>query len=54
MYYIKKYGLEDHLNHLKIKNKEKYFHSLIGRINYCLLITNKPIYKDYLKLLKLN
>ena len=54
MYYIKKYGLEDHLKHLKIKYKEKYIHSLIGRINYCLLITNKPIYKDYLKLLKLN
>ena len=38
MYYIKKYGLDSHLQKIKVTNKEKYLNSLKGRINYCLQI----------------
>ena len=49
MYYIDKYGLDNHLNRLNITCKEKYINSLKGRINYCLSIDkdNKE-FKNYL------
>lgn len=49
IYYIKKYGIDSHLKHLNIKDKNKYLNSLKGRINYCLSITkeNKD-FKNYL------
>ena len=38
VYYIQKYGLKDHLKRLNITNKGKYLNSLLGRINYSLMI----------------
>ena len=52
MYYIKKYGLSEHLNKLKISNKDKYLNNLLGRINFVFDVTNDKIflkYRDYLK-----
>lgn len=55
MYYIKKYGLE---NHLKYQNlgKEKYLLSLKGRLNYCLSINKNDkellSYSNYLTKIK--
>lgn len=46
MYYIKKYGINEHLNRLNISNKTKYLNSLLGRINYVIQITNN---KEFLK-----
>ena len=41
MYYIRKYGLEDHLQHRKDreqKDRAAYLRGLLGRIGYCLQI----------------
>lgn len=38
IYYINKYGLVSHMYRNKIINKDKYIHSLLGRINYVLQI----------------
>lgn len=47
MYYIKKYGLSSHLEKINIKNKEKYFNSLRGRINFCLQVN--PMDQEMIK-----
>ena len=53
MYYIKKYGLDNHLKYLNITNKNKYFNTLIGKINFVLQVEcdNKEFreYLDYLR-----
>ena len=52
MYYINKYGINNHLNRLNISNKTKYLNNLLGRINYVFDVTNDKIflkYRDYLK-----
>lgn len=54
IYYIKKYGLQNHLSKIKYNDtKEKYIQSLKGKINYVLSIdnTNQEFinYKKYLK-----
>lgn len=39
MYFIKKYGLSDHLNHNKYQgSKISYVKSLLGKIKYCIFI----------------
>lgn len=56
VYYIKKYGLSSHLKKLNIRDKDKYLHSLYGKILYVLqidknnqeFITYKKIIKEYL------
>ena len=56
VYYIKKYGLSSHLKRLNIQDKDKYLHSLYGKILYVLqidknnqeFITYKKIIKEYL------
>lgn len=56
VYYIKKYGLSSHLKKLNIQDKDKYLHSLYGKILYVLqidknnqeFITYKKIIKEYL------
>lgn len=51
MYYIKKYGVDNHLNKLNIYNKTKYLSNLLGRINYVIQVTNNKefiIYRDML------
>lgn len=56
VYYIKTYGLEEHLkfNNIKYKYKEKYLSSLRGRINHCLQVNPDDVemrrYKIFLKL----
>ena len=60
LYFIKKYGLSSHMNHLKISiSKEKYLNQLLGKINFVLQIDNNNQefidYKKYiLKLIKNN
>lgn len=55
-YYIKTYGLEDHMkfNKINYRNKEEYLSSLRGRVNYCLQINPNDLemkrYKIFLKL----
>ena len=52
MYYIKKFGLDEHLNRLGISNKEKYVLSLKGRISFVLQTTPNEHefvgYRDFL------
>lgn len=54
MYYIKKFGLEDHKNHENI-NQENYVYHLIGKINWVLYLEPQNIefrqYKENLYLL---
>lgn len=56
LYYIKTYGLEEHMrfNNIEYKYKEKYLSSLRGRINHCLQVnpndTEMRRYKIFLKL----
>lgn len=57
LFYIKKYGLEEHLKRINYEyTKEKYLDSLYGRINYVLSIdeTNQVFqeYKEYIKRLR--
>lgn len=53
MYYIQKYGLDNHLKYLGITDKIKYLASLKGRINYCQsLVKNKSVYQIYLQQLE--
>ena len=51
IYYIKKYGLESHMNNLYIIDKNSYLRSLYGKINYVLQVNNNDIefieYKKY-------
>ncbi len=57
LYYIKKYGIKEHLNRINYQESiSKYINSLYGRINYVLSIdsNNQEFikYKKYLKELK--
>lgn len=50
IYYIKKYGLDSHLDKINYKDKEKYLNKLYGRILFILQINNNKEfinYKDY-------
>lgn len=54
IYYIKKYGLDSHLDHLEIK-KNHYLEHLIGKINYVLFINPKDEeFKEYMRFIKEN
>jgi RNA-directed DNA polymerase len=54
MYYIKKFGLENHMNRLKIK-KHNYVKHLLGQVNFIVYINpsdNEFVeYKQYLQTL---
>lgn len=48
IYYIKKFGLNEHLNRLNIKNSEKYLNSLLGRILFVLQVDpNNQEFRNY-------
>ena len=47
IYYIKKYGLNSHLNRINYKNKEKYLNKLYGRILFVNQINNN---KEFINL----
>ncbi len=53
IFYIKKYGLDSHLNKINIKDKKKYMNTLYGKILYVLQINNfdKEFieYKNYMR-----
>ena len=49
IYYIKKYGLDSHLNRINCKNKEKYLNKLYGRILFVIQINNKQEFLNYKK-----
>lgn len=38
LYYIKKYGIDEHIIKTKVEDKDKYLASFKGRINYCLQV----------------
>lgn len=52
IYYIKKYGIDSHLNKIGVKDKTLYLRKLFGRINYVLQIESNNVefigYKNYL------
>lgn len=49
MYYIKKYGLANHLKYINITNKNKYINTLIGKINFILQVESDNLeFKKYL------
>lgn len=54
MYYIRKYGLEDHLEKTNIKlSPEVYLYNLLGRISFCLQINrNDAELREYKKELR--
>lgn len=56
VYYIKKYGLYSHLKMIKIEDGFSYVLSLLGRINFVLMINSDNEFMEYrkfaLKLLK--
>lgn len=41
IYYIKKFGLEEHLNRLGVKDSSKYLNSLFGRILFVLQVDSE-------------
>ena len=48
IYYIKKFGLNEHLNRLNIKNSEKYLNSLLGRILFVVQVDpNNQEFRNY-------
>lgn len=48
MYYIKKYGIDDHLKRInKNISKEKYILNLLGKINYVIQVNNDSNVKSY-------
>ena len=55
IYYIKKFGLENHMDRLKIR-KQNYVEHLLGQVNYIIYINPKDNefieYKKYLETLK--
>lgn len=51
MYYIKKYGYEDHLNFLKVDDKGRYLDSLLGRVRFVLMVQKIPEFQGYLDIL---
>ena len=52
IYYLKKYGIDSHLEKLNLSNKKQYLQSLQGKILYVLQINNQDKefinYKDYI------
>lgn len=56
VYYIKKYGLHSHLKKVKMEDEFSYILSLLGRINFVLMISADKEFMEYrkfiLKLLK--
>lgn len=56
VYYIKKYGLRSHLKKVKMEDEFSYILSLLGRINFVLMISADKEFMEYrkfiLKLLK--
>lgn len=53
IYYIKKYGIDNHLERISINNKDSYLKSLYGKVLYVLQINKNDkefkLYKKYLK-----
>ena len=50
MHYIRKYGLEDHLNKIGLeKTAEDYLVSLLGKINYVLSVCSDKEFEEYRK-----
>ncbi len=48
MYYIKKYGINNHLKKIKILDKKGYLNKLLGKINFVLQIeNNSKEFMDY-------
>lgn len=48
IYYINKYGIDSHLKKLNIDNKNKYLHSLKGKVNFVLQVEdNNKEFKKY-------
>lgn len=47
IFYIKKYGLDSHLEHNNIKDSNKYLNELYGRILFVLQINNTNELKEY-------
>lgn len=48
IYYIKKFGLNEHLNRLNIKDSEKYLNSLLGRILFVVQVDpNNQEFRNY-------
>ena len=51
MFYIKKFGLVDHIKHQKIK-KANYLEHILGQVNFILQINpDDKEFKDYMKFL---
>ena len=49
IYYIKKYGIDSHLNRINCSDKEKYLNKLYGRILFVLQINNNQEFLNYKK-----
>ena len=49
IYYIKKYGIDSHLNRINCSYKEKYLNKLYGRILFALQINNNQEFLNYKK-----
>lgn len=47
IFYIKKYGLDSHLEHNSIKDRNKYLNELYGRILFVLQINNTNEFNEY-------
>ena len=52
VYYIKKYGLKSHLKRLNVKDEFSYLRSLLGKINFVLMINGNDFefikYRDFI------
>lgn len=49
IYYIKKYGLDSHLNRINFYDKEKYLNKLYGRILFVIQVNNNQEFLNYKK-----
>lgn len=47
IYYIKKHGIDNHLNRIGIKDKDLYLRKLLGKINYVYDITSSEEFYNY-------
>ena len=53
IYYIKKYGLKDHMKRNNVNDKDKYLRSLLGRINFVLSVDpNNKEFIEYKRIIK--
>lgn len=52
MYYIKKYGIDEHLRKIDMNNKIKYINTLIGKINFVLLVNPSHEFQEYINYFK--